>query len=93
MLRFLGIRLLQAIPVLLVMSIITFTIINAPPGDYADFIRNNMITQGNASIAAAEEAAEPLPRDPRPERSAADPVFPLDLGHRQSRRFRPFLLL
>ena len=39
MLRFLGIRLLQAIPVLIVMSIITFAIIQAPPGDYGDFIQ------------------------------------------------------
>lgn len=58
MLRFLVIRTLQAIPVLIVMSMITFAIINAPPGDYADFIRSNMITQGNATIAAAEAAAE-----------------------------------
>jgi peptide/nickel transport system permease protein len=57
MLRFLGIRLLQAIPVLIVMSIITFTIIQAPPGDYGDFIRTNMITQGNASVEAADRAA------------------------------------
>ncbi|EAR52977.1 hypothetical protein OG2516_10956 [Oceanicola granulosus HTCC2516] len=58
MLRFLTIRLLQAIPVLIVMSIITFIIINAPPGDYGDYIRTMMITQGNASIASAEAAAE-----------------------------------
>ncbi|UWR13423.1 ABC transporter permease [Sulfitobacter mediterraneus] len=58
MLRFLGVRLLQAIPVLFAMSVITFIIINAPPGDYGDFIRSNMITQGNATIAAAEAAAE-----------------------------------
>lgn len=58
MLRFLGIRILQAIPVLFVMSVITFVIIQAPPGDYGDFIRSNMITQGNASIAAANAAAE-----------------------------------
>lgn len=58
MLRFIGIRLLQAIPVLFVMSVITFTIIQAPPGDYGDFIRSNMITQGNATFAAAEAAAE-----------------------------------
>lgn len=57
MLRFLGIRLLQAIPVLLVMSMITFAIIQAPPGDYADYIRSQMITQGNATIAAADAAA------------------------------------
>ena len=53
MLRFLAIRLLQAIPVLLVMSVITFIIIQAPPGDYADFLRTNMIVQGNATVEAA----------------------------------------
>jgi alpha-galactoside transport system permease protein len=58
MLRFLGIRLLQAIPVLFAMSVITFIIINATPGDYGDYIRSNMITQGNATIAAADAAAE-----------------------------------
>ncbi|QDY70859.1 ABC transporter permease [Qingshengfaniella alkalisoli] len=58
MLRFLTVRLLQAIPVLFVMSVITFVIIQAPPGDYADFIRTNMITQGGASIEVADAAAE-----------------------------------
>jgi peptide/nickel transport system permease protein len=58
MLRFVLIRVLQAIPVLLVMSVITFGIINAKPGDYGDFIRTNMITQGNAPIAVADAAAE-----------------------------------
>ena len=57
MLRFLGIRILQAIPVLLVMSIITFAIIQAPPGDYGDFIRTNKIVQGNATVEAANRAA------------------------------------
>ena len=58
MLRFLVVRLLQAIPVLIVMSIITFAIIQAPPGDYGDFIRTNMIVQGNATVEAAQRAAE-----------------------------------
>ena len=58
MLRFLGIRLLQAIPVLLVMSMITFMIIQAPPGDYGDFIKSNMKTQGNATEEAAQAAAD-----------------------------------
>lgn len=58
MLRFLGIRLMQAVLVLIVMSVISFTIINAPPGDYADYIRGNMISQGGASIEAADAAAE-----------------------------------
>lgn len=57
MLRFLTVRIMQSIPVLLVMSIITFAIIQAPPGDYGDFIRTNMIVQGNASVEAAERAA------------------------------------
>ncbi|NBZ87730.1 ABC transporter permease [Stagnihabitans tardus] len=57
MLRFLAIRLGQAIPVLFVMSLITFFIIQAPPGDYADFLRTNMITQGNATIEAADRFA------------------------------------
>jgi len=70
MLRFLVIRLLQAIPVLIVMSIITFAIINAPPGDYADFIRSNMITQGNATIEAANAAAERY----REENGLNDPI-------------------
>lgn len=58
MLRFVAFRVLQAIPVLIIMSIITFAIIQAPPGDYGDYIRNMMITQGNATIAAADAAAE-----------------------------------
>ncbi len=58
MLRFLSTRILQAVPVLFIMSVITFTIINAPPGDYADYIRGNMIAQGGASIEAADRAAE-----------------------------------
>lgn len=57
MLRFLLVRVLQAIPVLFVMSLITFFVIQAPPGDYADFLRTNMITQGNATPEAATAAA------------------------------------
>lgn len=58
MLRFLTIRILQAIPVLMIMSVITFAIIQAPPGDYGDFIRTNMMVQGNATAEAASAAAE-----------------------------------
>ena len=57
MLRFLMIRILQAIPVLMVMSMVTFAIIQAPPGDYGDFIRAMMMTQGNATSEAANAAA------------------------------------
>ncbi len=58
MLRFLAVRILQSIPVLFVMSVITFVIIQAPPGDFGDYIKSNMVSQGNASVAAAEAAAE-----------------------------------
>lgn len=58
MLRFLATRILQSIPVLMVMSIITFAIIQAPPGDYGDFIRTNMMVQGNATAEAANAAAD-----------------------------------
>jgi peptide/nickel transport system permease protein len=57
MLGFLGVRLLQSVPVLIVMSFITFMIIQAPPGDYGDFIRTNMMVQGSASPEAATAAA------------------------------------
>jgi peptide/nickel transport system permease protein len=58
MLRFLALRILSAIPVLFVMSVLTFVIIQAPPGDYADYIRSQMIFQGNATSAVADAAAE-----------------------------------
>ena len=66
MLRFLGVRILQAIPVLIVMSIITFVIIQAPPGDYGDFIRTNMIVQGNAT----RRGGQPPPPKPTARRTA-----------------------
>lgn len=58
MLRYLLIRVMQAIPVIVIMSMITFIIIQAPPGDYADYLRGNMISQGGASIEAADAFAE-----------------------------------
>jgi peptide/nickel transport system permease protein len=58
MLRFLALRILSAIPVLFAMSVLTFIIIQAPPGDYADYIRSQMIFQGNATSAVADAAAE-----------------------------------
>jgi peptide/nickel transport system permease protein len=70
MLRFIALRLGQAIPVLFVMSVITFLIIQAPPGDYADFLRTNMITQGNATI----EAADAFAREYREKNGLNDPL-------------------
>ena len=51
-------RILSAIPTLLVLSILAFLVIQAPPGDYADVIKNNAISRAGASVADAERAAE-----------------------------------
>ncbi|AYM65439.1 ABC transporter permease [Agrobacterium fabrum] len=58
MLRFLTIRVASAIPVLLILSVVTFAIIQAPPGDYADYIRSQLMNQGGASFAQAEAQAQ-----------------------------------
>jgi ABC-type dipeptide/oligopeptide/nickel transport system permease component len=58
MLRFLLVRIASAIPVLIILSIVTFAIIQAPPGDYADYIRSQLINQSGASFAQAEEQAQ-----------------------------------
>ena len=71
MLRFLGFRILAAIPVLFVMSMITFVIIQAPPGDYGDYIRNQLLFLGNATTTAADAAAEKF----REEHGLNDPLI------------------
>ncbi len=58
MLRFLLFRIASAVPVLLILSVVTFTIIQAPPGDYSDYIRSQMINQGGASFEAADQQAK-----------------------------------
>jgi peptide/nickel transport system permease protein len=58
MLRFLVVRILSAIPVLLVLSVVTFAIIQAPPGDYGDYIRSMLMNQGGASSVEAEAQAD-----------------------------------
>jgi len=58
MLRFLVTRVLSALPILLVLSVVTFMIIQAPPGDYADYIRSMLINQGGATPQQAEIQAE-----------------------------------
>lgn len=58
MLRFLLVRIASAIPVLIILSIATFAIIKAPPGDYSDYIRSQMINQGGASFEAADAQAK-----------------------------------
>ena len=57
MLRYLAYRILSAIPVLFVMTIITFFIIHSTPGDYADFVGSMLRSQGHASNEVAQAAA------------------------------------
>jgi peptide/nickel transport system permease protein len=57
-LRFLLMRILAAIPVLFILSIVTFAIIQAPPGDYGDYIRSMLMNQGGASAEEAELQAD-----------------------------------
>lgn len=58
MIRFLISRIASAIPILLLLSIVTFAIIQAPPGDYGDYIRSMAMNQGGASFEAANAQAE-----------------------------------
>lgn len=58
MLRFLVTRLLSAIPLLLILSIVTFAIIQAPSGNYADYIRSQLMNLGGASFEQADAQAK-----------------------------------
>ncbi len=57
MFRFLAMRILGAIPLLLILSVVTFAIIQAPPGDYGDYIRSMAMNQGGATAEQAEAQA------------------------------------
>jgi peptide/nickel transport system permease protein len=58
MIRFLITRILSAIPVLFVLSVVTFVIIVAPPGDYGDYIKSMLMSQGGASSEEAQQQAD-----------------------------------
>ncbi|TCT42820.1 ABC transporter permease [Martelella mediterranea] len=58
MVRFLFARISSGIMLLFVLSIVTFTIIQAPPGDYSDYIRSQAINQGGASFEQADAQAQ-----------------------------------
>jgi peptide/nickel transport system permease protein len=58
MFRFLLTRILSAIPVLLVLSMVTFGIIKAQPGDYADFLKAMLMSQGNVADQDAQAQAD-----------------------------------
>jgi peptide/nickel transport system permease protein len=63
MLRYLAYRILASIPVLFIMSVITFVIIHATPGDYADYVGAMLRTQGHATNEVALAAAEQFRKD------------------------------
>ena len=58
MFRFLATRVLAAIPVLLILSVVTFGIIKAQPGDYADYLKSMLMSQGNVSDQDAQKQAD-----------------------------------
>ncbi|MEO8758822.1 MAG: ABC transporter permease [Devosia sp.] len=58
MLRFLTTRVLAAIPLLLVLSIVTFAIIKAQPGDYGDYLKSMLMSQGHVSDVDAQVQAD-----------------------------------
>lgn len=58
MLRFIVLRIVGAIPILFLLSIVTFTIIQAPPGDYGDYIRTMAINRTGATAEEAQRQAE-----------------------------------
>ena len=58
MLRFVVSRILAALPVLLVLSIVTFGIIKAQPGDYGDYLKSMLMSQGNVSDVDAQNQAD-----------------------------------
>ena len=77
-----------------VLSVVTFAIIQAPPGDYGDYIRSQLINQGGASLRRRPTPqAEAYREAQRPRTIRCRPVFPLDHRHRHPRRFRPQPLL
>jgi len=58
MFRFVATRILAAIPVLLILTVVTFGIIKAQPGDYADYLKSMLMSQGNVSDQDAQKQAD-----------------------------------
>ena len=74
MLRFIATRILAAIPVLLILSVVTFGIIKAQPGDYADYLKSMLMTPGQRLQRRRPGAGRRLSRGARAERPAADAI-------------------
>ena len=58
MFRFLLTRVLSAIPILIVLSVATFGIIKAQPGDYGDYLKSMLMSQGHVSDVDAQMQAD-----------------------------------
>lgn len=58
MLSFILRRFLATIPLLIGISMVSFLIIQLPPGDFATTYQNTLVNQGNMSPEAAEKAAD-----------------------------------
>ena len=58
MFRFVATRILAAIPVWFILSVVTFGIIKAQPGDYADYLKSMLMSQGNVSDQDAQKQAD-----------------------------------
>jgi peptide/nickel transport system permease protein len=58
MLRLIVTRVLTAIPVLVILSIVTFGIIKSQPGDYADYLKSTYMSQGHMSNDQAQILAD-----------------------------------
>jgi len=58
MFRFVATRILAAIPVLLILTVVTFGIIKAQPGDYADYLKSMLMSQGNVPEDKAQAQAD-----------------------------------
>src|SRR5689334_658951 len=56
MLKFIVVRLLSAIPVLIGISLVSFIIIQLPPGDFASSFKNNLINNGINEREAERQA-------------------------------------
>lgn len=56
MLRFIMVRLLSAIPVLLGISLVSFIIIQLPPGDFASSFKTNLLNNGATEQEAERQA-------------------------------------
>lgn len=53
-------RLISSVVVLLIIAAVAFTIIQLPPGDFADIYEQQLINQGGQSATEAKEAADRL---------------------------------